>query len=306
MSKFTNSFGNVQQSQWDGRAAANFMFAGSGAALMLMLAITSLQAVPLRPAGLLALALLGVGLLCVWLEIGRPWRFLHVFFHPQTSWMTREASVAVVLFAIAIPGLIWQLPAAIAVAGVLGLVFLCCQGFILRASRGIVAWREPMVVPLIVLTGLAEGAALLLILLIFTDQENNGLLYALISLSILRLINWFKYRHRLAAGKAPIKAINALEDISRPYVISANLIPLLLLLFIALFPAYTKPLGLVASLLVLLGGWLMKHTLITRAAQVQGYALGKLHKGRPKIKPPVRRATDRFVFDRRYDRLTQK
>ena len=40
-------------------------------------------------------AFIGAGLTCVWLEIGRPLRAINVFFHPQTSWMTREGIVAV-------------------------------------------------------------------------------------------------------------------------------------------------------------------------------------------------------------------
>ncbi len=41
---------------------------------------------------------------------------------------------------------------------VLALVFVYCQGRMLQAARGIPAWREPLLVPLIVVTGLAEGA----------------------------------------------------------------------------------------------------------------------------------------------------
>ncbi|MFP5465862.1 MAG: hypothetical protein ACLGHR_14000, partial [Gammaproteobacteria bacterium] len=43
---------------------------------------------------LLGLALVGAGLVCVWLEIGRPLRALHVFVTPRTSWMSREAFTA--------------------------------------------------------------------------------------------------------------------------------------------------------------------------------------------------------------------
>ena len=52
----------------------------------------------------------------------------------------------------------------------------------------------------------------------------------------------------------------------------------------------------VASILAVLSGWHMKFTIVTRAAQQQGYSLGKLKRGRPIIKPPVRRKPDKFVF----------
>ena len=161
-----NTFGNILQTQWDWRAAGNFMFGGSGGALILMAAIASWPGTPNLVIGLAALVFVGLGLFLVWLEIGRPWRFLHVFFHPQTSWMTREASVSVLLFAATFTGVLMQAPGLLAAAGLLGFLFLYCQGRILRASKGIPAWREPAVVPLIMSTGLAEGAAILSILLI--------------------------------------------------------------------------------------------------------------------------------------------
>ncbi len=56
-------------------------------------------ALPIQSYGFfLAMAFVGAGLFCVWLEIGRPWRFLNVFRHPARSWMTREAIIAIVLF----------------------------------------------------------------------------------------------------------------------------------------------------------------------------------------------------------------
>jgi phenylacetyl-CoA:acceptor oxidoreductase subunit 2 len=48
-------------------------------------------------------------------------------------------------------------------AAIAAAAFLYCQARILRASKGIPAWRAPLVVPLILLSGLAEGGALLLL-----------------------------------------------------------------------------------------------------------------------------------------------
>ncbi len=86
-----------QQTQWDWRAAANFIGGGAGAGLIVLVAVSGAQG-PARVAMLLLGLLLVVGgLICVWLEIGRPLRALHVFFNPRTSWMTREAFVAALL-----------------------------------------------------------------------------------------------------------------------------------------------------------------------------------------------------------------
>ncbi|MGR8950421.1 MAG: NrfD/PsrC family molybdoenzyme membrane anchor subunit, partial [Gammaproteobacteria bacterium] len=79
-------FGSQLQTNWDWRAACNFMFGGTGSALILVMVLFSWpQTVPIELT-LAALAFVGLGLFMVWLEIGRPWRFLHVFYHPNTSW----------------------------------------------------------------------------------------------------------------------------------------------------------------------------------------------------------------------------
>ena len=152
---------------------------------------------------LLALALIAAGLAAVWLEIGRKLRALNVFFNPFTSWMTRESFAAVLLFALG-AGALWRpqwfLPAAAAAA----LVFVWCQGRILRASTGIPAWRAPRVVLLIVSTALAEGAGLCLL---FTTTP---LLLTWFGLAlVLRAIAWTRYAAavRSSALEAPGRAL---------------------------------------------------------------------------------------------------
>ena len=145
------------QRHWDARAALNFMLGGSGAGLMAAGALIE----PPSPWPLAcALALIAIGLTAVWLEIGKKTRALHVLFNPYTSWMARESFAALLLFPLALGSILTLrlLPAAAMTA----LIFLWCQARILRASRGIPAWRAPEVVPLVVCTGLAEGAGLAL------------------------------------------------------------------------------------------------------------------------------------------------
>ena len=88
-----------QQHNWDWRAASNFIAGGAGGGLLLCAALAGLDAFATRAAILLALILIGSGLTCVWFEIGRPWRALNVYRHFATSWMTREAVVALGVFA---------------------------------------------------------------------------------------------------------------------------------------------------------------------------------------------------------------
>lgn len=149
---------NQVQKHWDARAALNFMLGGAGAGLMIWAALMQVRS-PYPIA--LSLALVAAGLFSVWLEIGRKLRALHVFFNPFTSWMTRESFAALLLFSLGLASLLDDrlLPgAAIAAAA-----FLYCQARILRAAKGIPAWRTPWVVPLILVSGLAEGGALLLL-----------------------------------------------------------------------------------------------------------------------------------------------
>ena len=82
------------QRSWDSRAACNFIGGGSGTGLLLAAALAFAAGWSYFIAGTLAIALIGFGLSMVWLEIGRPLRALNVFFHPQTSWMSREAMLA--------------------------------------------------------------------------------------------------------------------------------------------------------------------------------------------------------------------
>jgi phenylacetyl-CoA:acceptor oxidoreductase subunit 2 len=147
------------QKHWDFRAALNFMLGGSGAGLMIWTAFV--QPSSSYPV-LVSLALVAAGLGAVWLEIGRKRRALHVFFNPFTSWMSRESFAALMLFGLGSGTLfVAELVLGAALAAAL---FLYCQARILRAAKGIPAWRTPTVVPLIVLAGLAEGAALLWLL----------------------------------------------------------------------------------------------------------------------------------------------
>ncbi len=298
-----NRFGSKLQTHWDWRAAGNFMFGGTGCGLILMSAAAKYpDPLPLE-LGLEALAFIGLGLLLVWLEIGRPERFFHVFFHPQTSWMTREGSVGTILFPLALAGLFLEIPALVALSGILGLVYLYCQGRILIASRGIPSWRESAVLPLIISTGLCEGSGLLVLTLYAINEApiQGWVFFSFIAFLGFRIYAWTTYLERLNASKAPKKTLAILNGIAPLTLWGANVVPLVFLLCGLFVSSYTMWLSCIAAVLAVLGGWNMKFTIVARASQVQGYSIGKLQKGRPKMKAPVRREPDNFVFDRKYD-----
>ncbi|MDJ0949216.1 MAG: polysulfide reductase NrfD [Alphaproteobacteria bacterium] len=257
-----------QQGNWDWRAAGNFLGGGAGTGLLLFAALGGIAGLPVGPIVLLALALIAGGLGFVWLEIGRPWRFLNVYFNPRTSWMTREAYAALPVFAAGLAAL-WLGPPMIALAALCALVFLYCQGRILRAAKGIPAWREPMIVPLALATGLAEGGGLFLMATPFLGAAPRWALLAFIVMMLLRLGVWTAYRSRLIAAGAPQETLAVLARTARAVAILGVWLPLLA----AVAAFEVALLAPVAGACALAGGWWLKFTLVTRAAQTQGFAL---------------------------------
>lgn len=240
------------QQHWDARAALNFMLGGAGGGMMVSAVLAD------RPAIIaLALALVAGGLGAVWLEIGKKLRALNVFFNPFTSWMTRESFAALLLFALGAVAL-WN-SAFLPLAALAALAFVYCQGRILRAARGIPAWRAPQVTLLIVATALAEGAGLALF---FTTAP---LVVGWFGLAlILRAFAWTRYRAAVAhpALDAPGKALVQLGTIGA--------------LVLALAGGWVPGSAPLAGLLALATGLWLKFALVTRASHNQGYALPRL------------------------------
>ena len=146
-----------QQTNWDWRAAGNFICGGAGAGLIVFTVLSGAEGLARMLLLLAGMALVG----CrspVRLARARPAaagaaRLLqpaHVVDDARSvhgdaalSGRGRGAAAGVPGFAL--------------VAAALALVFVYCQSRMLQAARGIPAWREPLFSPLIVLTGLVEG-----------------------------------------------------------------------------------------------------------------------------------------------------
>jgi phenylacetyl-CoA:acceptor oxidoreductase subunit 2 len=266
-----------QQRNWDWRAAANFIAGGAGGSLLLFAAIAGVGTDVMRTAILLGLLLVGGGLTCVWFEIGRPWRALNVYRHFATSWMTREAVVALLLFATG--SLAWltaERPLVI-VTGILGLAFLYCQARILAANKGIPAWRHPRSVALMIATGLAEGAGFLACVQSLSSvAAGPAILIALIALIAIRAFFWKSYRGGLLADGAPDGTLNALGVIDQRLVVFGHVLPALAIVAALAGMPGRAALVFAAGILVVAGGWFMKFTLVLRAAFTQGMALPHL------------------------------
>ena len=211
------------------------------------------------------------------MEIGKPWRAINVVFHPQTSWMTRESLVAAPLFVFALTaawsGALWL----VAIAAVLAALFLYCQARILKASKGIPAWREPAIVPLVIATGLAEGTGLAIAALVASGNlATRWLIAALVVMLIVRDLMWRQYRRALAGTGAPKGALEVLGSFSTPFSIAGNWA--LVVLLLAAIPEYgaANALAFLAGIAAAVAGWLLKFTIVARAAFNQGFALPAL------------------------------
>ncbi|HSW21193.1 MAG TPA: hypothetical protein VLJ62_00370 [Burkholderiaceae bacterium] len=259
-----------QQQSWDWRAAGNFICGGAGGGLIVCAALLDAP----RWLMLAGAVWVGLGLGSVWLEIGRPWRALHVYFNPRTSWMSREAFVAPVLFA-AVAAAWFEVPLTQHVAALLALVFVFCQARILQAAKGIPAWREPRLVPLIVATGLAEGSGLLL-LLVASSGAATAAQWVLFAIALLaRALAWVSWRERIAVARP---ALTALDRAGAVFWV-CTVLPLAVAVFaiVASLPAdAVRALQVTSGALAVVGGAWFKFTLLTRGAFNQGFALAHL------------------------------
>lgn len=267
------------QTNWDWRAASNFIGGGTGSGLLLFAAISSAlgSAVSVSVALCAALVLIALGLFCVWLEIGRPWRSMNVMRHMQTSWMTRESLLAPFLFGAGLTALAVGSAVALWLGALLAMLFLYCQARLLNAAKGIPAWRQERVVPLIIVTGLTEGAGMLMLLTALAGSPPYMLWLpaTLLVLLLLRALLWRGYRKNLATRGAPQQSLAVLDRLELPFIKIGHwaLAPVLVLLLLQPTLAGAQWLAALAGLIAVAGGWLFKYMLIVRAGYNQGYAL---------------------------------
>jgi phenylacetyl-CoA:acceptor oxidoreductase subunit 2 len=260
----------ARQVFWDWRAAGNFIGGGSGAGVLLYVAAVAPSAS--GSVSLLGLALVGGGLLCVWLEIGRPWRALNVFRHAESSWMTREAIVAQLLFVVTLGGVWYGSRPLFWLAGGLAGLYLYCQARMLHGGRGIPAWRHPRVVPLLMVTGLTEGCGFgILTQAVLPGAAPAWATWLLIGLVLGRALAYAAYRRGLEQAGAPLRALEVLARFGRPFG-GLGAAAIVVAAVGALLPGYGWATG-AAGLIAAVSGWWLKFTIVTRAAYGQGFAL---------------------------------
>jgi len=260
------------QKHWDWKASANFIFGGAGAGLFALSALVGMSGTPVYAPGLVALALVSLGLGMLMFKIGRPLRFLYVLRQPQRSWMSREAWTVGLWFPLALFALWSNHPPFLLPAAFIAVFFLFCQGMILEQSKGIPAWRNPRVVAFIMATGAAEGCGLLLAFAAFSPTlafTVKPLAIALLVLAALRAWTWRRYFARLEAEGAPTRTMEILMACRSWFLVGGLALPVM----VVVIGYGVAALVASAGLAVVATGWALKFILITRAAYNQGFAL---------------------------------
>ena len=269
---------------WDLRAACNFIGGGTGCGLLFWAAIGLTGGLPYFPAALIGLMFVGAGLIMVWLEIGKPWRAFNLFFRPQTSWMTREGIVALPLFATGAIAVLFdvqvrlalQLPSPVIPAtltALLSLTFLYCQLRIINSSKGLPAWSEPRVMPLLGLSGLTEGLGIYLLVTAFLGTVPVLLQIVALALIIARSFAWYAYRSALARSGAPESTLAVLAGANTAFLTIGHVLPLVFLTLGFIAPGIATPLAAFAGIAATLGGWFLKIKLVTKAAYIPKFTI---------------------------------
>jgi len=263
------------QTHWNWKAAGNFLCGGAGTGLFAVAAVAGFDGVSIAVPALIALALIALGLFMLIFKIGRPLRSIYVLRQPQRSWMSREAWVAAIFFPLALFAVWSENGALVVIAAVLGLLFLYCQSMILKEAKGIPAWRTPLIVPLIAVTGLTEGAGLFLALLPLLPELTPvapPVAAAMLVLVAARGLAWMTYLTGLRNAGAPTRTFEVL-DAYRPQFFAFGLaVPAVAVTLGFIVTTIATPLFALGGFSAFAAGWALKFILVTRAGYNQGFA----------------------------------
>ena len=164
---------------------------------------------------------------------------------------------------------------------------------ILKAAKGIPAWRISWVVPLVIATGFAEGSGLFLAATAqFSALKSLAEVVAVIAIILAALRGWIwrSYLARLEAEGAPTRSLAVFHDYRQWFFIVGLALPLALIAVGFAVMAAAVPLFAIAGVCITAAGAVLKLVLVTRAGFNQGFALvhtpvhGSGHAG-PAVKP---------------------
>ena len=255
-----------RQTSSDWRTAGNFALGGAGSGLAFCAALLSLATSRQETlAFVLAPLLIGGGLALVWAELGPPVRLLQDFFAPNASWLKRGAVIAPVL------ALASWISAVFPVTPLLLLVMLLAGGFvytqarILKDSDAVPAWRDRRLVPLLLQTGVVEGAGLLAVLATVTFSSGTPTALRLaIAMVALRWPFWSIYRDGLAEPETAKATEGTRLLFAEPRVAIVLWTPCALLALAALLPVFGGVAAVLGGLATTASGWWLKYLILTQ------------------------------------------
>jgi phenylacetyl-CoA:acceptor oxidoreductase subunit 2 len=238
-------------------STADFTLGGAGAGLLLLASLAALTQFFAAPLVIAGLVLLVLGHAIALVRGSRP--------AGVSKWRRNQAIAAAVAAVISAAAL--SMPEVMPLVWVPAALSLIFQGRILDSTADRPAWRSPLVVPLLLVSGVAEGAGLLLLLApLCLEQQPDWTAGLLLGLLAARLFVWMTYRRRIMAASPPVNVARVLETFSTPFALGGNVAPVLMMMIAAGGQAELAAAGMpAAGLAALAGGWALKVMLITRA-----------------------------------------
>jgi len=238
--------------------ALPFVLGGAGAGL---LAIVSFGAF----AGLTAPGLLGVALALMVAGYGlgqagggrwTGWR----------GWSGLAQAGALGALALGAWGLVQ--PEIVKLAWVPAVVLLYGQGRAVESADGPPVWSSPLMMPLLLGSGLAEGCGLLLLLapVLLPEPAPDWVAGALIAALAFRLMVWMAYRRRVAGATPTTLPVLRLLAFSTPFTLGGTVAPLGLAVAAGVMPELAAAALAAAGLAVAVGGAALKLLLLVRLA----------------------------------------
>ena len=159
-------------------------------------------------------------------------------------------------------------------AAIAGLLFLFSQAMMLKEAKGIPAWRSPLIVPLVLTTGLAEGGGLFLALTAplapLVPSQPAALAVAIVV--AIRALAWRAYLGALRAQGAPTRTLKTLDAARIRLFLFGLVLPITLIASGFFITGAAVPLFALGGLCAFAAGWALKFILVARAAYNQGYA----------------------------------
>jgi DMSO reductase anchor subunit len=205
---------------------------GYGLAMVLGLGLLDPAAPATKIAHVLAIAMIGAGLMSSTLHLGNPQRAWRALSQWRSSWLSREGVMSIVTFvpllwsawACVIEGRYLALPGL--AGSVLSLVTVFCTAMIYTSLKSVQAWHTPLT-PACYLLFAAAGGLVLASLLAFAGGGNASLLAVLAAIALMAAwiakASWRRNMLTLAPISTPesatgLGAIGKVRLFERPHV----------------------------------------------------------------------------------------